>query len=210
MGAVSSLRHRGMATWDLYQKAASGTAQEELLLKSNEGKFPTDWSWDGRFIAYNRAESRGRAPACGCYRCSAIGSRSRSCSQSLSELFGYFSPNGRWLAYVSDESGKAEVYVRPFPVSPGIWPVSTGGGSQPRWRRDGKELFYLALDGKLMVVEVNAGERFRAGVPKALFQMRLPMDFDWSLETMRSRRTASAFSSPHRREKLLHLPSQSC
>ena len=106
--------------------------------------------------------------------------------------------------------GRAEVYVRPFPSRAGISPVSTGGGTQPRWRRDGKELFYLSLDGKLMVVEVNGRGKIRAGMPKALFQMRLAMDFDWSLATMRSRPTASAFSSPRRWEKLLLLQSRSC
>ena len=166
-------------SWDLYQKAASGTAQEELLLKSNDGKFPTDWSRDGRFIAYNRAGPEGETDV---WVLPLFGDRKPIpfVQSEFQELFGYFSPNGRWLAYVSDQSGRAEVYVRPFPVSAGISPVSTGGGRQPRWRRDGKELFYLSPHGKLMVVEVNAGDRFRAGVPKALFQMRLPMDFDWS------------------------------
>ena len=93
-------------------------------------------------------------------------------------MHGYFSPNGRWLAYVSSESGQPEVYIRPFPDPTGILSVSTGGGSHPRWRRDGKELFYISPQGRLMVVDINEGERLVAGVPKALFQMRLPMGFD--------------------------------
>jgi len=165
-------------SWDLYQKATSGTAQEEVLLKSNEGKFPTDWSADGQFIAYNRMSPEGGTDL---WVLPLFGDRKPIpfVQSEFLEVFGHFCPNGRWLAYVSDESGRAEVYVRPFPVSAGIWPVSTGGGTQPRWRRDGKELFYLSPHGKLMVVEVNAGDRFRAGAPKALFQMRLPVDFGW-------------------------------
>jgi eukaryotic-like serine/threonine-protein kinase len=165
-------------SWDLYQKAVSGTAQEELLLKSNDSKFPTDWSWDGRFIAYNRQSPDGGTNL---WVLPLFGDRKPIpfVHSEFYEMFGYFSPNGRWLAYVSDESGRSEVYVRPFPVSAGISPVSTGGGRQPRWRRDGRELFYLSLHGKLMVVEVNGGDGFRAGAPKALFQMRLPSDFSW-------------------------------
>jgi eukaryotic-like serine/threonine-protein kinase len=163
----------------LYQKATSGTAQEEVLLKSNEGKFPTDWSWDGRFIAYNRMSPEGGG---GLWMLPLFGDRKpiRFVQSEFHQMFGYFSPNGRWLAYVSDESGRSEVYVRPVPVSDRISPVSAGGGTQPRWRRDGRELFYLSPHGNLMVVEVNGGDRFKAAVPKALFQMRLPMDVDWS------------------------------
>ena len=82
-----------------------------------------------------------------------------------------FSPDSRWIAYMSDESGKAEVYIRPFPAaSGGKWMVSKGGGGQPRWRRDGKELFYISADSKLMAVEVaTASGTFQAGIPKALF-----------------------------------------
>ena len=99
------------------------------------------------------------------------------------QLFGYFSPNGRWLAYAFGRVwGKNWRYMFGlFQPPAGVWPVSTGGGSQPRWRRDGKELFYLAPDGKLMAVERDdRGERFQAGLPKALFQMRLRMDVDCS------------------------------
>src|SRR6185503_11871023 len=81
-----------------------------------------------------------------------------------------FSPDGRWVAYTSDESGRNEVYVQPFPdPSGGKWMVSREGGTQPRWRRDGKELYYLSFDSRLTAVEVNAGQAFQAGTPKALF-----------------------------------------
>jgi hypothetical protein len=88
---------------------------------------------------------------------------------------GRFSPDGRRVAYRSDESGRNEIYVRPFsPGSSGAaggkWMISTGGGSGPRWRGDGKELYYIADDGKLMAVAIATSPVFQAGVPKALFQ----------------------------------------
>src|SRR4030095_8967259 len=87
------------------------------------------------------------------------------------EPWARFSPDGRWVAYVSDETGTEEVYVKEFQGSGGSKRVSTGGGCLPRWRRDGKELFYLS-GGKMMAVDVKAsGSSFEPGVPKLLFEM---------------------------------------
>jgi hypothetical protein len=83
-------------------------------------------------------------------------------------------PNGRWVAYESDESGRKEVYVQSFPASGAKWQVSVGGGSQPRFRRDGKELFYLGADRRLMAVEVKTeAATFASGAPRALFETRI-------------------------------------
>jgi hypothetical protein len=87
---------------------------------------------------------------------------------------GRFSPNAHWIAYASDESGRSEIYVQPFPAPPNggsKTPISRDGGGQPRWRRDGKELFYVSSDGKLMAVDVSEGTIFNASVPKTLFQV---------------------------------------
>ena len=88
------------------------------------------------------------------------------------------SPDGRWLAYQSDESGRYEIYVRPFPkVSTGRWQISTAGGTRPRWSRNGRELFYYVgagLRGTLMAVSVESGSSFRAGAPEMLFQGSYP------------------------------------
>jgi len=90
----------------------------------------------------------------------------------FSEMDGAFSPDGRWIAYVSDETETEQVYVWSFPATGGKWPISAGGGIQSRWRRDGRELFFESLDGKLMAVEVKAGAAgFEAGPPKLLFEM---------------------------------------
>ena len=81
-----------------------------------------------------------------------------------------FSPDGRWMAYASDETGNMEIYMAPCPSGTGKWQVSSSGGQEPRWRQDGKELFYLSPDGKMMAVDVKTGMSFEAGAPKALFQ----------------------------------------
>jgi Tol biopolymer transport system component len=96
----------------------------------------------------------------------------------FNEQYGRFSPDGRWVAYSSDESGRDEIYVRSFSpgsgetasAAGGKWLISNGGGTQPRWRGDGRELYYLASDGKLMSVEISANPIFQAGVPRVLFQ----------------------------------------
>jgi Tol biopolymer transport system component len=102
---------------------------------------------------------------------------------------GQFSPDGMWVAYESDESGRNEVYVRPFSGNPGAgvansggkWQISTDGGIRPFWRRDGKELYYLAPDGKVMAVEVASDPAFRAAVPHALFQAPSSVSRAWDV-----------------------------
>jgi hypothetical protein len=106
------------------------------------------------------------------------------------ETQGQFSPDGHWLAYTSNESGRDEVYVRPFPDAGGKYQVSTGGGSQPRWRPDGKELFYVATDARLMAVPIGAALPVRAltvGAPVALFPTHLASGAGISLTGWQSR-----------------------
>ncbi len=84
---------------------------------------------------------------------------------------GQFSPDGHWVAYTSNETGVSEIYVIPFPPNPGggKWMVSRGGGVQARWRRDGRELFYISPDWKMMAVDVTTSPTFQAGTPHPLF-----------------------------------------
>jgi hypothetical protein len=92
------------------------------------------------------------------------------------EMDAQFSQDGRWIAYESNQSGRSEIFVRPFPQSRGQWQVSTAGGSQPRWRADGKELYYLARDGNLMATPIAPtadGQALTPGAPVALFALRL-------------------------------------
>jgi Tol biopolymer transport system component len=91
----------------------------------------------------------------------------------FTELYGQFSPAGRWIAYTSNESGRGEVYVAPFPGPGGKWQVSIGGGNWPRWRPDGTEIFYVAPDTSLMVAAVNGkGASFEVGAVRSLFETR--------------------------------------
>src|SRR5262249_29206426 len=91
------------------------------------------------------------------------------------EQSGQFSPNGRWVAYETNESGRFEIVVQSFPVETGKWHVSTAGGIQPRWRPDGKELYFVSPDGKLMAASVTtSGATFTVGTPVALFPVMLP------------------------------------
>jgi Tol biopolymer transport system component/predicted Ser/Thr protein kinase len=153
---------------DLYQKPADGSGSEELLLQSAETRRANSWSPDGRFILYYSAQNNGDLmvlPLTGDRKPYAF------LSTPFNEDQGFFSPDGKWVAYESNESGRNEIYVRPFPGPGGQWQVSTGGGSMPRWRADGKELYYLAPDLKLMAAGVTVqGASLAPGTPEALFQ----------------------------------------
>ena len=87
-----------------------------------------------------------------------------------------FSPDGKWVAYLSDESGRNEVYVQSFPTPAAQWQISTTGGSMPVWSHDGRELFFVSGEGNLMSVPVKTGESFEAGRPIPLFRVRLRAD----------------------------------
>jgi len=89
------------------------------------------------------------------------------------ERFARLSPDGRWLAYQSNESNRNEVYVVSFPQKGGKWLISTGGGVKPAWSRDGRELYYYSADGKIMAVPITPGSQFQFGLPRPLFDVRL-------------------------------------
>jgi Tol biopolymer transport system component/predicted Ser/Thr protein kinase len=153
----------------LYQKLSSGAGGDEELLKSAEPLGIWDWSADGRFILYRILGGKTKNDI---WVLPMFGDRKPYplLQTEFTESGAKFSPNGRWVAYVSDETGTSEVYVREFQGSGGSWRVSTGGGNFTRWRRDGKELFYSS-GGNLMAVDVKAsGSGFEPGVPKVLFE----------------------------------------
>jgi serine/threonine protein kinase len=156
---------------DLFERSSSGAGTEDAVLSSDRAKYVTDWSPDGKFILYRAVDATTNLELWAL----PIGG-SHEPIPFLKTTFGVshgqFSPDGRWVAYASNESGKWEIFVAPFPGPGGNWKVSTAGGSEPRWRRDGKELFYVAPDGKMMAVEVTAGSTFEAGAATPLFQTR--------------------------------------
>ncbi len=160
--------------YDLYSKSATDATPEELLLATPQNKAPNDWSPDGKFLLY-------RSPALttgfDLWALPMDGDRKPFpvVQTDFEERDGQFSPDGNWIAYQSNASGRVEIYVQPFRGG-NREQVSTDGGAQVRWRRDGKELFYIALDGRLMAVPIalNAAARtIAAGVPTALFNTRI-------------------------------------
>ena len=153
---------------DLYQKLATGTGEDEILLVSEGDQSAEDWSADGRLILYNLNSAD-------VWALSLTGDRKPApvLRGPFAEQQAKLSPDGRWIAYRSNEAGREDVYVQSFPPAGGKWQISTAGGSDPQWRKDGKELFYLA-DAKMMAVEVKtAASNFEAGIPKVLFEARV-------------------------------------
>lgn len=156
----------------LYQTASGGGGKEELLFKADNNKLPSDWSADGRVILFHTSPASSTGWDLWSLRVDDLVAKA-FLETPFNEYQGRLSSDGRFIAYTSDESGQLEVYVRPFPEGAAKWRISAGGGSEPAWRRDGKELFYLAADGKLMSVGVRTGTApFEA--PRPLFQSRLP------------------------------------
>jgi Tol biopolymer transport system component len=156
--------------FDLYRQDVGAASDPVPLLTSGVWKFAESWSPDGRFLSYSQSEP-GKPRDVWILPMSGD-ARPFPFAQTPAEEWGSaFSPDGRFLAYVSDESGTPEVYVRPFPPAGGKWQISASGGTSPEWRRDGKELFYLAPEGKLVAVPVVLSARaFEAGTAKTLFQ----------------------------------------
>jgi Tol biopolymer transport system component/predicted Ser/Thr protein kinase len=163
---------------DLYVKAASGTGQAELLLHTANPKFISQWSRDGRFIVYTEFDSKTRADIWVLPMDEGVERKGIPFLRSeFNEHFGQLSPDGHWMAYTSDLSGQSEVYVRQFPSGEGEKRISIAGGEQPRWRGDGRELFFLGGDGEMMAVAVKAtaGPKptFEPETPQRLFEAHL-------------------------------------
>ena len=156
---------------NLYQKNAMGAGDEELLLKTDEEKWADDWTRDGKYIIY-QTYSKGHWDL---WVLPMFGDRTPYpyLQASFNRSQARFSPDGKWVAYASDESGQPEIYVETFPASSSKWRVSTSGGTQPSWRGDGKQLYYIAGDRSLMSVEVSGGSQFESGVPQKLFTTRV-------------------------------------
>jgi serine/threonine protein kinase len=161
---------RDSAGADIYRKRANGVGEMELLVESKSDTYPTSWSSDGRILVYWEVKAAGdtdlkyitidgdRTPV------TILATPNR-------ETDGMLSPDGRWLAYTSNESGRLEVYVQGFPETHGKWQISVNGGSWPSWRADGREMFYVSADQRMMAVEVEGGTAFDAGIPQPLFTL---------------------------------------
>jgi Tol biopolymer transport system component len=176
--AFSSNRENG--SYNLYVKGTSGARPEERLQKSDLSERPCDWSPDGRFLMYTRAMAGSTALGSLWVLSDPAGDPAkRKAAPYFETAFNttqcQFAPDGHWVAYVSNESRRGhDVFVQSFPAGAGKFLVSNNGGVQPRWRRDGRELFYIASDGMLMAVDVKTSPVFQPGIPHALFDPRTP------------------------------------
>jgi serine/threonine protein kinase len=155
---------------ELYQKTVGTTDNAEALFSGEFSTFPTDWSSDGRFVAFQH-ELPGN------YDIWVFSVQDQEATPFMETRFneshGQFSPDGKWMVYVSEESGQSEIYIQPFPKTGAKWPVSTTGGRMPRWGADGRELFYVALDQRLVRVQIATTPEVEIGVPQPLFVTRI-------------------------------------
>ena len=156
---------------DIYSRPADGTGEPELLVGTDLPEVPSDWSPDEKYLLYQVMDPENGDDLWYLRRKEARdGFDSVPFLQtSFNEVSAKFSPQGRFVAYVSDQSGQDQVYVRPFPEGEGQWQVSAQGGAQPRWSSDGKELFYVEAD-TLMAVEVSTSPSFTTGATTRLFR----------------------------------------
>jgi len=172
-GSMLAYRLGDASGASLYLKPATGLERERKRFtippSSMDDLFPNSWSLDDQQILCTRQTASGDhlelLPVAG-------GEPTRFLSSKGSETNGQISPDGKWVAYASDESGNWEIYVTSFPSAAGKWQVSRGGGTEPRWSGDGKELFYIGPNGMLMAVSVNGASAFVTGTPSPLFQIR--------------------------------------
>jgi Tol biopolymer transport system component len=154
-------------SYRLFRRKSNGSGQDELLDSSIESGNTPDWSRDGRSVVFGAQGDLWVLPLQGERRASAL--------QKTPFLEGapVFSPDGRWIAYRSNESGRFEIYVQPFPATGAKYLVSRNGGLHAAWRGDGQELFFLSPTGTMMASTIKTSPDFRAGVPQALFETEI-------------------------------------
>ena len=152
----------------LYLRDSKGTGNDELLFQSKDACLSDDWSPNGQYIVFSQVDPKTKYDLW-ILRLGQQKSAFPFLQTEANESQARFSPDGNWIAYCSDESGQPEVYVQPVAKEGGKWQISTSGGMNPKWSRDGKELFYLSLDNQIMSSEVKIGSVFEATVSKPLF-----------------------------------------
>jgi eukaryotic-like serine/threonine-protein kinase len=150
------------------EKTVVVSSEAQLLLHSEFEKHPTDWPPDGRFVLF---ENEDPQTGIDLWTTDLQSHKTSPVARTSDETEGRFAPDGKWLAYTSDESGAPEVYVQPFPRPGEKIQVSRGGGSAPEWRGDGKQLYYMSPESKLMAANVKTAPTFIVDAPQALFAL---------------------------------------
>jgi len=173
--AFTSIRQEGVT---IAQRATTGAAQDEILDKDSRVKRPMDWSGDGKYIFETTPGDKTGGDVWVLPRQGTEAERKPFpyLQTEFNENSPKLSPNGQWLAYSSNESKRDEVYVQTFPTKSGKWQVSINGGDRPVWSRDGKELYFIGADQKMMAVEIKGGSNFDRGAPVPLFDTRIGSD----------------------------------
>ncbi len=170
---------------DVLLKGSDGVSNAQTIYRDAGTKDLTDWSSDGRYLMFQSNDPKTRTN----WDLWVLDVSRRTAAPFLqtqfAEMQGTFSPDVKWVAYVSDETGNTEVYVQPFPAGQGKWQISVGGGLLPQWSRDGKQLFYQGTDGKLYVVAIDAQPSFHVSVPEAIMPIHArdgshPAAREWS------------------------------
>jgi len=159
--------------YQVWEKPANGAVEERLLFRQDGQVYPDDLSRDGKLLLCERTDPKSLLDLW-VVTLSGEPKLVPFLQTPFNEAEGKFSPDGKWVAYISDEAGTPEIFVRSFPASGGKWQISRGGGAQPSWRRDGRELFFISLDRKMMSVPISAGQFFEPGIPQALFAAPVP------------------------------------
>jgi Tol biopolymer transport system component len=169
-GARIAFESTRNGTFDIWIKPFSGAEPEQLLLETPDAEWPLSWSSDGRYLLYTSTDLKTRWDL---FALPMIGDHREPIAVAdtpFAERMGGFSPDGHWVAFETNESGRPEIVAQAFPVPNGRLPVSTTGGTAPRWNADGTEIYFIAPDGRLMSVPVMVTEStFDAGAPVALF-----------------------------------------
>jgi Tol biopolymer transport system component len=171
--AFASTRANDGAT-RIYEKSSTGAGAETLLPSGEVSSIPVHWSSDGKYIVFSRLR-RGNTSSYDTWLLPLFGERKPAplLETGFDKFQARVSPNSNLIAYSTNESGTYQIVVQTFPdASGGKWQISASGGVEPKWRRDGRELYYLGLDGKLMSVSIG-GPPFSAGRPVELFQTPL-------------------------------------
>jgi serine/threonine protein kinase len=156
-------------TSDIYVIPGNGSGTERPLLRSKQVKYPTDWSRDGSLLLFEQASSESGWDLWVLPLDHPEQTPFAWLASAANERDGRFSPDGRWVAYASNETGSSEVYLQSFPAGRGKWRVSTQGGAKPVWNRQGTKLYYLDRSGAVIVVPISSGTEIKAGKPERLF-----------------------------------------